>query len=748
MFLKYLQYFVVICNVVLASYFIWYASENWEKTPTVTTVDLKKIVNETFPAISLCFDHTWKWPGLINFAANWNKNTTSRYFSEKMKENNNHPSQMKIMIDLFSNLIYSNTLQYESKVNGSYKLDICEYVNYLFVYPEEKEEKYFFLTLAYQIEHYMDPWDVYSLIDNAFITFEDTSNPESFGVWRKWICGLKLFDCGQNLENHCTTGTLLDVDKGGGIEYLIGYFWVIGHYFNEKSYLTYLTLWVFKYTDISHQKELLDEMQNIASMDKIDLISLWHYIKGLYIEPEGFGDTLIKIWERYPQNGSICIDAEHCKEVQEWIEEVNGNNVQRIIELIHQPKAHLTNSSEDFVLVPLCSFGTGTLQKCNLFKKAQMTYQDHTCYTFDEGLNVQPYVQNGLHLLLNLKQLMPSEQRLALKLFVHEHGTVPDVLGIDSTFEKIQSHSLIKVGVGLTSNGITNNFASMSFEKRKCLLEGERENYSRTRCMVEHIYELARHECGCEPILITSKINNQSRPHCSVNGSYCFRNAVEQARLQIDSNICPVMCESRQFTPQVTLDEWEDPFSNGEELRKFVGQNPFGLYLGYYYLDDFDDFLYYPAYVKAATESYFLVQIYFNNPLKTVITKDAKFTVPDMVSNIGGTVGIFLGLSTISVLRMIIKWLKILRHKHPNLIRRCKQICSCCYEKSSTESSKTEVVSVVDSTRSLEPDLSPIRSLASPIRTLASPARTVDEPRPESSFTIMLDHEPRNILND
>ena len=65
------------------------------------------------------------------------------------------------------------------------------------------------------------------------------------------------------------------------------------------------------------------------------------------------------------------------------------------------------------------------------------------------------------------------------------------------------------------------------------------------------------------------------------------------------------------------------------------------------------------AYLKRISQSYSLLQIFFQSPQKTVITKDAKVTETDMVSNIGGTIGIFLGLSTISVLDKIIDWLVI-----------------------------------------------------------------------------------------
>ena len=33
-------------------------------------VSERKLENETFPAISICYPNTWKWPGIIKAAAN------------------------------------------------------------------------------------------------------------------------------------------------------------------------------------------------------------------------------------------------------------------------------------------------------------------------------------------------------------------------------------------------------------------------------------------------------------------------------------------------------------------------------------------------------------------------------------------------------------------------------------------------------------------------------------------------------
>ena len=45
---------------------------DWRSTPIVTTISFKKLNQEVFPAISLCFDHLeWQWPGIINLATQW-----------------------------------------------------------------------------------------------------------------------------------------------------------------------------------------------------------------------------------------------------------------------------------------------------------------------------------------------------------------------------------------------------------------------------------------------------------------------------------------------------------------------------------------------------------------------------------------------------------------------------------------------------------------------------------------------------
>ncbi len=55
------------------------------------------------------------------------------------------------------------------------------------------------------------------------------------------------------------------------------------------------------------------------------------------------------------------------------------------------------------------------------------------------------------------------------------------------------------------------------------------------------------------------------------------------------------------------------------------------------------------------------VQINFDHQLATLTLKDAKVTFPDKVGNIGGTFGVFLGLSFVGILDVLIlvcQWIK------------------------------------------------------------------------------------------
>ena len=133
---------------------------------------------------------------------------------------------------------------------------------------------------------------------------------------------------------------------------------------------------------------------------------------------------------------------------------------------------------------------------------------------------------------------------------------------------------------------------------------------------------------------------------------------VERAKVEVDKSLCPSVCAETRFEVKEVLQSWDNPLLYGQECANFLAANPLGTFIdGIKLASKFD----YQDYIETCSSGFSLVQIYFDNPQKTLVTKDAKVTVPDMVSNIGGTIGIFLGLSTVSILDIMMEWMKNIR---------------------------------------------------------------------------------------
>ena len=63
--------------------------------------------------------------------------------------------------------------------------------------------------------------------------------------------------------------------------------------------------------------------------------------------------------------------------------------------------------------------------------------------------------------------------------------------------------------------------------------------------------------------------------------------------------------------------------------------------------------------MKGAT----LVHINFEELNAWAVTKDAKITIPDMVGNIGGTLGVFIGFSFLGLLDDLVEFFQYLNER-------------------------------------------------------------------------------------
>ena len=72
---------------------------------------------------------------------------------------------------------------------------------------------------------------------------------------------------------------------------------------------------------------------------------------------------------------------------------------------------------------------------------------------------------------------------------------------------------------------------------------------------------------------------------------------------------------------------------------------------------------------KAKLKKSSLIHINFEESKVWTVTKDAKITLPDMIGNIGGTLGVFIGFSFLGLLDTFIEWMQYVKRKIKSLRR-------------------------------------------------------------------------------
>ena len=380
------------------------------------------------------------------------------------------------------------------------------------------------------------------------------------------------------------------------------------------------------------------------------------FVNGFLEAHEAFPDvdTVMEMGGEMNFNAIDCLrgtdlNSQACQSINDFIKQFNQSKIKEFEEWMDQPKVH-GDENEDYVLVPMCSFGDDVLANCsNAFRPSNLKAQDKKCFTYEEQrqVNVGTGPSNGFNFLLNLENLPHDKKEpLYAELHLHESGTYPDLFNVNTfPITILPGEEAIKVEISLTNRKSTENFESISIEKRKCTDSNLSENqgkYSRVNCVMDTIHDQAAKKCGCIP----RNMDDQSMPICDFQGGICFRNATKMFKEHSNHTMCLMECNGRYYTADKTVEDLKDISSYGKQYQDFLFRNPIGDLIRNTTLKEttwtVSDF-------EHIGKRYPLVHVYFKNPLKTVITQDAKITMAGMVSNIGGTLGIFLGVSMITL---------------------------------------------------------------------------------------------------
>lgn len=139
----------------------------------------------------------------------------------------------------------------------------------------------------------------------------------------------------------------------------------------------------------------------------------------------------------------------------------------------------------------------------------------------------------------------------------------------------------------------------------------------------------------CDCILNTLQYLDETKKYCNLNME-CIEPAIENFLKDYESILgqCPLECESTQYSFSISTSS----SSSISEINDYIKYN-------------------FNYEMESNIKSVYRIFIYFNNLEYTELLELQKFPPLDLVSNIGGTLGLFLGISLLSfieILEMII----------------------------------------------------------------------------------------------
>ena len=134
----------IATQVTFTLIFIWGAVDNWEKYPSVTSVEIKNIEKEPFPAITVCYPNTWKWPGIINILSKWSQSSEDFFLDW-------HYGDLDAIFKV--GLSQANVSDLSGCATPMTTNCLCPLINGIFTTPKEQKVGQFILYIIGQIYH-------------------------------------------------------------------------------------------------------------------------------------------------------------------------------------------------------------------------------------------------------------------------------------------------------------------------------------------------------------------------------------------------------------------------------------------------------------------------------------------------------------------------------------------------------------------------------------------------------------------
>ena len=195
-----IKWLFILTQVTFTLIFIWDAVDNWQTYPSVTSIDVANIDQELFPAVTVCYPNTWKWPGILKLLSNWvksNKTMENTLFGINSKRVYIHYIHLH---ERFFELVWKRMYA----VDRSQFNDTCTLINGTFKNLKGQKQGQFLLNMYVQM-----------ILNNDFVSEQEFyKNMDMSNRWQEGeslafddiksdICQHEYLDC-TNDDNECS----------------------------------------------------------------------------------------------------------------------------------------------------------------------------------------------------------------------------------------------------------------------------------------------------------------------------------------------------------------------------------------------------------------------------------------------------------------------------------------------------------------------------------------------------------------
>ena len=244
---------------------------------------------------------------------------------------------------------------------------------------------------------------------------------------------------------------------------------------------------------------------------------------------------------------------------------------------------------------------------------------------------------------------------------IHPPRVVPDQNQYQATTIEIPPARHRKIGIEAMITNVTEGFASLDPADQHCRLNQERPvPYSDINCRMQTNIDLAIKECQCVPWF--HKTPQIPEKICTTNSMICFDEMMFNLSIKARSEQCIQACIYSSYdlnhldlNPEIREAVYSKMRSGrGQAWLDFLSEKNKAMTVYEGVIDK-------APHGRQAIRQVGFVEVNFDHQLATVTLKDAKVTFPDKVGNIGGTFGVFLGLSFVGILDVLIlvcQWVK------------------------------------------------------------------------------------------